>query len=303
MFTEYNVTATPPPTPTSPISTDVFYAQLNQSYLSSMFLDSYQSDHLENSSQASLEIEYSPIHEPKDVGRALREMDRANLSQFSSYIKQEENLQLSIEKLTRIAQDYSLDQTVIAFRWLITEWRLKTIIKLVKDVTASWTDEVKLGSLVKQLSVKWRPEFIGELSWAILLRLNNANCAEDKQKQFVFLQTLFAGWTFNTISSTFLHLGDKIQWELKSRIFKWFQTGNEESYNIMPKSTLSKDSPVQDDSVIHQMRQKTLPPKPIITPVNTRAPRGMRTTCITSPVCQRLTMPPSISTLNKTDAI
>jgi hypothetical protein len=156
-------------------------------------------------------------------------MDETYSAIFSKWIRNEDNLPSAIHHMTRVANEYPLHQIIIAIQWLITDWRLKSIILLVINVTANWNDEEKLGALVKALANRWKPKFVGELTISVMERWNKNtwNNEEEKrvhsEKKERMLRVLMRGWQFRQISDVLLHLGSKLQWNVKCRIFKWYQ--------------------------------------------------------------------------------
>jgi hypothetical protein len=78
----------------------------------------------------------SPVCDPfgfwVDVERNLRFMDQQNDANFTEWIRNEQNLGLSLPHLKRVMFDYGIDRIINGLKWLIYEWRLASIATTIK---------------------------------------------------------------------------------------------------------------------------------------------------------------------------
>ena len=78
----------------------------------------------------------SPLLDPfgfwVDVERNLRVMDQQNEANFTDWIRNEQNLTLSLPHLKRVMFDYEIDRIINGLRWLIYEWKLASIATAIK---------------------------------------------------------------------------------------------------------------------------------------------------------------------------
>ena len=68
----------------------------------------------------------------RNVEENLRTMDRINDASFTDWIRNEDNLSLSLPHLKRVMFDYSPERIVNGLRWLVLEWRLASIAAAIK---------------------------------------------------------------------------------------------------------------------------------------------------------------------------
>jgi hypothetical protein len=169
------------------------------------------------------------------ISHALSEMDQKYSAVFSTWILEESNLEAAISNYTRIANEYPLPLIIQSLRYLTTRWRLKSIILIVVRTTAGWNCTERLARVVRDLGGRWKAPYIAELALSVMQRWDDTETIlspidlahkPSLQRKYKFLRALMSEWQFTQISNVLLAMGGKIDWALKSAIFKWYQNAS-----------------------------------------------------------------------------
>jgi hypothetical protein len=161
-------------------------------------------------------------------------MDFTYSAVFSTWIKSEENLPSAITHFCTVANEYPLERIILVLRWIIVDWKLKSIIALITSLTLNWTSEESLGLLIKELAETWKAPYVAELAGSVMERWNqfdqNGHSTElSKTRKEKFLRTLMQNWNFTRIANFFFYFGSRVEWEIKSAIFRWYHINEKRS--------------------------------------------------------------------------
>jgi hypothetical protein len=156
-----------------------------------------------------------------DIQASIDYMDAKYCAVFSTWVRNQQNLPVIIQNLTRISQEYEISKIVTMLRWLTKEWRLKSTLIAVNSITRTWTNELDLAELVRGLGGRWKTPYISELIVAILLRWKESSATNFVRKT-IFLQSVMSGWDFAQITNVFIYLEDSLEWSVKSAVFQWY---------------------------------------------------------------------------------
>ncbi|KAK9766089.1 hypothetical protein K7432_005086 [Basidiobolus ranarum] len=153
----------------------------------------------------------------KDVNANIRKMDALYDASFYTWLKNEENVLVTSVYLHRIANEYNLERIVAALQWLIAEWRIESVVLLVRHITLDWAvplpdmteqavqtvldlAERRRAHLVKDLTKKWTCNSMAQLAGGLM---NGWVCMKQKER---FLAALTFDWDFRRLSEFFSYL-------------------------------------------------------------------------------------------------
>lgn len=188
----------------------------------------------------------------QDISYSLDEMDARYSAVFSEWVKDESNIPAYLDHYSKIANSYAREQIALSLKWLITDWKLKSIIKVVKGVTNSWENPTDLGYIVKQIANRWKTGYVSELIIAILGRWPDHK-QDNITKKIAFFKTLMFDWNFSRITDIFIKLDRKLEWEVKSSIFSWLKR-----LNIVPPKTRDESFGISKVAKLNILAQKSV---------------------------------------------
>ncbi|ORX81459.1 hypothetical protein K493DRAFT_94806 [Basidiobolus meristosporus CBS 931.73] len=153
----------------------------------------------------------------KDVNANIRKMDSLYDASFYTWLKNEENVLVTSVYLHRIANEYTLERIISALKWLITEWRIESVVLLVRHITLDWAvpmpdmteqavqtvldlAERRRAHLVKDLTKNWSCNALAQLTGGLM---NGWVCMKQKER---FLAALTSDWDFRRLSEFFSYL-------------------------------------------------------------------------------------------------
>ncbi|KAK9767055.1 hypothetical protein K7432_003409 [Basidiobolus ranarum] len=153
----------------------------------------------------------------KDVNANIRKMDSLYDASFYTWLKNEENVLVTSVYLHRIANEYTLERIITALKWLITEWRVESVVLLVRHITLDWAvpmpdmteqavqtvldlAERRRAHLVKDLTKTWSCNLVAQLAGGLM---NGWVCMKQKER---FLAALTSEWDFRRLSEFFSYL-------------------------------------------------------------------------------------------------
>jgi len=180
------------------------------------------------------------------VEENIAKMDSLYDASFSSWIRNESHLHISATHIRRIFRDYTDAQVVNGLTWLVSDWTLGSITRfleavIVKDLWISEIDESvddnvfrkRKSDVLPNASELWMPSalfsrnvgIIAALisSWTmnftseILLSFLKSMSLDQKQR---FMAVFLKDWGFSKVSELFMHMGSRVEWDLKINALK-----------------------------------------------------------------------------------
>ena len=172
----------------------------------------------------------------KDVSCVIKSMDKLYDASFYSWVKSEDNIEMSVGHLKRVMVDYTAAQISQGIRWLIGDWTLGSITYLVKVMFIDdiWTLQSKSKKrksicqeseqcpefqeriqIIQTLVLGWNANFIAEL----ISSLVSGWSIEQKR---IFLRSFTFDWSFQQLSEVFIYIGSAVEWATKVNMLKRF---------------------------------------------------------------------------------
>jgi len=161
-----------------------------------------------------------------NVPKTIKIMDILYNTNFSSQLRSEQNISTISHYLKNIINKtdgrrknevYSIKKIVNVLNWMMQDWQIESIVKVIVNITANWTldeskkDDSRLARLIRRITVEWDPQYIAHLVSILftthpLCKENTDSCKEYKE---VFLKVLSKRWKFCRLSQFFICLGNK----------------------------------------------------------------------------------------------
>jgi len=206
--------------------------------------NSYDSDDSDNES--------SIVNVPKTI----KIMDILYNTNFSSQLRSEQNISTISHYLKNIINKtddrrknevYSIKKIVNVLNWMMQDWQIESIVKVIVNITSNWTldksknkDDSRLGRLIRKITVDWDPQYIAHLV-SILFTIHplcNQESESCKEYKEVFLKVLSKRWKFCRLSQFFICLGNKgainhkLKMHLLQRSAKFEDTPKKTNFNF-----------------------------------------------------------------------
>jgi len=192
-----------------------------------------------------------------NVPKTIKIMDILYNTNFSSQLRSEQNISTISHYLKNIINKtdgrrknevYSIKKIVNVLNWMMQDWQIESIVKVIVNITANWTleqqkkgkDDSRLARLIRRITVEWDPQYIAHL--VSILFTTHPLCKEDtescKEYKEVFLKVLSKRWKFCRLSQFFICLGNKgainhkLKMHLLQRAAKFEDTKKKMNFNF-----------------------------------------------------------------------
>ncbi|KAJ2763028.1 hypothetical protein H4S06_000324, partial [Coemansia sp. BCRC 34490] len=208
----------------------------------------------------------------QDVGANVLRMDSLYDATFHRWLKSEENVLTIAIHLQRIANEYPLDRTINALRWLVSSWRVESTAVIVRYVTADWatpqnppqpsaspfrsdigrhasllTDpgvlagESRRGVLVRELTKDWTSQQIAQL---VSILAVNLWC--ERPHLEAFIRSLVCDWDFCRLSSFFSYITNQLCLDYRVKVTMLQQAARRNASRLSLKRP--RNSPKSSDT-------------------------------------------------------
>ncbi|PVU96569.1 hypothetical protein BB559_002340 [Furculomyces boomerangus] len=174
-----------------------------------------------------------------DVENNIKRMDQLYDASFHSWLRNENNVLVIGSYLQRISNQYPLDRTIVALKWLLSKWRVENVAIVIKQVTASWSiitregiknlhkneklssnlckrvleGENKRGILVREITNTWAVPKIAQL----VANLSSTFWPHSSHQE-AFLKGLTIHWDFCRLSEFFSYVSVKLGLDYRVKV-------------------------------------------------------------------------------------
>ncbi|KAJ1929622.1 hypothetical protein IWQ60_000999 [Tieghemiomyces parasiticus] len=155
----------------------------------------------------------------REVGSSIDQMDSLYGASFGHWLKSEDNVAITSNYLSRIANEYPIDRIANAFKWLFSGWTMSSISQVLRVVTQDWADmamreagaevdqaaviettETRRALLIREVTNDWSPAQIAQLLTSLVAFWPTHHHRE------VLVRGLTKTWDFSRLSELFTHL-------------------------------------------------------------------------------------------------
>lgn len=181
----------------------------------------------------------------ESIEETVREMDEKYDANFGEWVRNEENLKVVATNFKKYIEEYSEETVVEVIKWVVKNWKLKSICTLLKELVLSdlfheldalnadmgFKTDLRQKALLKQR----KAEVLGRIQRKIRIvngLIENWGCAHisefivsalpdlKKEEKKAFLLHLLKEFDHQKLTEVFVKIDSAIDWALKISIIK-----------------------------------------------------------------------------------